>query len=169
MKFIQNIKKALKEVFSQKKYYLYTILAASLMFTINALLRNYKLLFLNFSFSLFFIFLVGFPSTIPLSSLINLIIISLLSGIVVAMSVFLVRRQISMEAYTGFASLLTGVLAPACPSCALGLLTLLGLGSFLAILPFKGAELGVLAIIVLFFSLTYLSKKIITIVCKIKK
>ena len=83
------------------------------------------------------------------------------------MSVFLVKRQISTEAYAGFASLLTGVLAPACPSCALGLLTLLGLGSFLTILPFKGAELGFLAVMVLLFSLAYLSKKIVTKGCKI--
>jgi len=167
MKSLQNIKEALEEVYNRKMYYLYTFLVAGLMFTINALLRNYKLLFPNFSLSLFFTLLTGFPSTIPLASLINLIIISLLSGIVAAMSVFLVKRQISTRAYAGFTSLLTGVLAPACPSCALGLLTLLGLEVFLTILPFKGVELGVLAVMVLLFSLAYLSEKIVTKVCKI--
>jgi len=65
------------------------------------------------------------------------------------------------------ASVLVSIVAPACPSCAIGLLSILGLGGFLAVLPFKGLELGVLGVVVLIFSTVYLSGKIVTNTCTI--
>jgi len=44
----------------------------------------------------------------------------------------------------------------------------LGVGSFLAILPFKGLELGVIAVFALFISILYLSKKIAAKVCDVR-
>ena len=100
-------------------------------------------------------------------SLIMLILLSILSGVVVSMSFFLVRRQIDGSIATSTSGILIGLLAPSCPQCAIGLLSFLGLGGFLTILPFKGLELGVLGIAILVFSMFYLSNKVVTNVCDI--
>ena len=102
------------------------------------------------------------------SSLILLIAMSVLAGIVVSMSVFLVRRQIKGSAGAGSSSVLISILAPSCPSCAIGLLSVLGLGGFIGALPFKGVELGVVGVIGLLISLVYMSEKIVTKTCDIK-
>lgn len=104
---------------------------------------------------------------LPAFSLVVLLCISLLGGIVISLSLFLVRRQI--QAGIGWGSgIAVGVLAPACPSCAIGLASLLGLSGFFAVLPFKGRELGILGIGILLGSLFYLSNKISTKTCDIK-
>jgi len=160
---------AVKEVFSEKKYYAISIGFATLVFASNSLLLNYKLLLNSFSLSLAWSLFIGFPSLISKIGLSFLVLIALLSGIVISMSVFLVRRQIKGGYSAGSTGLIAGLLTPACPSCALSVLGVLGLGGFLSVLPFKGLELGILGIIVLIVSIGYLSKKIVTKVCTLPK
>ena len=69
----------------------------------------------------------------------------------------------------GFSGIVAGIIAPACPSCALSILSVMGVGGALAFLPFGGLELGFVAIIILIISLFYLSNKIMTKVCVVKK
>jgi hypothetical protein len=93
--------------------------------------------------------------------------VSLLSGIVLSLSLFLLKRQLSYSAGIGLSGIITSILTPACSSCALGLAGILGIGGFLSVLPFKGMELGVVGIVLLLISIVYLSKKITMIICKI--
>ena len=91
---------------------------------------------------------------------------SVLAGIVTAMTVFLVKRQVKWN-LKATSSILVSLIAPACPSCGIGLLSILGFGGFLAMLPFKGLELGFISIGLLGVSIIYLSNKITTKTCSI--
>jgi hypothetical protein len=167
MKLI-NIVKATKEVYREPKYYSITVIFAILIYSLNVVSHNPSFIIKNFSFLLLYNLVVGFIHTVPMSSFIFLIIIAILGGISLTYSVYLLRRQIKSNAYASSSSIIASILAPACPSCALGLFGILGLGGFLAALPFKGLELGILAIIVLIISIYYLSNKILTKSCEIK-
>lgn len=162
-------KQALKEVYSAKGYFFLSGSITLLLFLFNVTINNYQLLLSEFSFRLFFSLVRGSLQSIATTSLVLLTVLSLLAGIVVSFTIFLLKRQISSGVPLSASSLLVSLLAPACPSCAIGLLSVLGLGGFLAFLPFKGLELGVLGILALLFFLASLSKKITTTVCSLKK
>lgn len=169
MKYIGDIQEAFKEVYAKRKYFFFSGLFSLLVFSFNAAIRNYKLLFSEFSVSLLFNLILAVHNTMSSISLIFLILISLLSGIVFSLSIFLLRRQITYSAGIGLSGIITSILTPACSSCALGLAGILGIGWFLTLLPFKGLELGVLGIVLLGMSITYLSGKIVTKVCSVKR
>jgi hypothetical protein len=165
MKYLDNTVAAFKEVYSRPIYYSLSFIAAILMFSFNAAFRNYKLLVSDFSFSLLFKLIIGIFSSFSLAGLILLVIMSILSGVIFAFSVYLLKRQLSGVSASG--SVFLALLAPACPSCALGTLSIFGLGGFMTILPFKGLELGFLAIGIIIIALINLSGKIVTKTCSI--
>ncbi len=167
MNYVNNVRDALKEVYSSKKYFVVTLVVASVIFLFNTLINNYRIIFSNFSFSLFFSLLKGTITIMTTLSLLFLIIMSILAGVVTVMTVFLVKRQIKGSLKASSSSILVSLIAPACPSCAMGLLSVLGFGGFLAVLPFKGLELGFLGIGLLAVSIVYLSNKITTKTCSI--
>lgn len=166
---LNRIKEALKGVYDRKTYLLLTLTFSFLIFSSNSFFRNYKLLFSEFSFSLFFNLIFTTHQSLPTISFLFLLITSLLAGIVFSFGFFLTKKQIKSGIGMGLSGILVGMLTPACPSCALGLFGILGLGGVLAVLPFKGMELGVLGIVILLFYLVYLSRKITATACNIKK
>ena len=168
MRYIQTMRQALKEVYSQKSYYIITILSAIFLMSFNAIFRNYELLWANFSAKLLGLLVYGLIASFTHEALILLILISLLGGVVTALSIFLIRRQLAMQASVGAPSILIAILAPACPSCALGLLGLLGISGVLAFLSLKGFELSILGIILLLISISYLSVKIVSTTCEVQ-
>jgi hypothetical protein len=169
MKYISDTFGAIKEVYRSGWYILLSSLFAFAIFSSHAVLINYKLLFSQFSLKLFLSLIFGLFVSTATSSLIFLILVAFLGGMVLAMSIFLIRRQIRGSVGAGSAGIIAGLLAPACPSCALGLLSVVGIGGFLLALPFKGLELGVLGIVILVVSMVYLSGKIRATVCEVKK
>ena len=169
MKYFTNIIEASKEVYSKVGYYFLTAVSGLLLMSLNAVVRNYSLLGRNFSFSLLFSLIIGLIDSFTIPSFILLAIISLLGGVVVSMSIFLIRRQFTLSASLGAPSIIVAILAPACPSCALGLLSTLGIGGVLTFLPLGGTEFGILGVIILVASIAYLSGKIATRVCERKK
>ncbi|MBI4147584.1 hypothetical protein HY494_02945 [Candidatus Woesearchaeota archaeon] len=169
MKHITAITDTFREVYSEKIYFLFSGLFSLFVFSFNAAIRNYKLLFSEFSLSLFLNLIIGVPSTMSPTSLSFLVIISLLSGIVFSLSLFLLWRQITYSAGIGLSGIITSILTPACSSCALGLAGILGISGFLSVLPFKGLELGALGILLLMVSIVYQSNKIALKVCDVKK
>lgn len=168
MKHVHNTQEALKEVYAEKKYWVFSGLFSLLVFSLNALIGNYKLIASQFSSLLLLDLIVSAHSTMPATSFVFLLIISLLSGVVFSFSIFLFRRQITYSAGVGLTGIVSSVLAPACSSCALGLAGILGVSGVLSLLPFKGLELGVLGIMLLGVSIIYLSEKISTKVCETK-
>tara|TARA_Y100000310_G_C20658498_1_gene803324 strand:- start:825 stop:1334 length:510 start_codon:yes stop_codon:yes gene_type:complete len=166
--YFAKTKKAMKEVFQNKSYILMALTFGLFIFLFNGLVTNYQYLLKNLSPSVWFGFVIGTFTSIAASALILLLITSALAGIVFAMSVYVIKRQIKSGIATGTSSIFLSVIAPSCPACAFGFLSVIGLGSFLTVLPFKGLELGVFAIIILGASILYLSGKINTKVCRIK-
>ena len=166
---LHKIGAALQEVYKRRKYYFFTIFFSLTIFSLNPLSQNYSLLTTNFSLSLAWSLIIASPWTTSLYAFSILILLSLLAGIVLSLSIFLVKKQIKSGIGVGISGIVVGLLAPACPACAFGLLSILGLGSFLALLPFKGAELGIMGIILLVLSIYYSSNKITATVCPIRK
>jgi len=168
MKHIKNTKEALKITFESKQYIVIGVLFAFFILAFNVLINNYSILLSSFSFMLLFTLFWGTLTSMTATSLIFLIVMSILAGIVLAMTIFIIRRQVTAAVGASSTSIIMSVVAPACPSCAIGVLSTLGLGGFMAYLPFNGLELGVLGVIVLSASLVFLSGKIISNSCPIK-
>ncbi|NQV91152.1 hypothetical protein HQ489_01650 [Candidatus Woesearchaeota archaeon] len=170
MNYFKTIKEALQTVFFSKKYYAISLIAGIIIFSLNAVIRNYKLLFDQFSFSLLFNLVLGTFTSFATSMWISLIIVAILTGIIVSFTVFLIGRQINSSGVsTSITSIFIAIVAPACPSCAVGLFGIIGLGGLMVYLPFRGEEFGPLAILLIAISLGYLSKKVVTNTCEIKE
>lgn len=113
-------------------------------------------------------------TNLPFLSIVSTLLLSLLSGVLIVMLIYGYRKNMAMSAGKKGAagasgSILVGLLAPACPSCGIGVLSALGLGGLGAVLPFGGQEIGVFGVIILIASIVYASKQIVAPVCKIKK
>jgi len=162
---IKTIRSALKELYASKTYWAITFSMITVLLLFNILIINYHILFSTFSFTLLGALLIGTVTSMAFSTLALLFALSVLGGIVTAMSVFLIARQMSIGASSS--SVLASIIAPACPSCGIGLLSMLGFGGFLSILPFKGLELGIAGIAILVLSIAYLAKKVVTKTCTV--
>lgn len=167
MKYVNKVQEALKEVYLSKKYFLVTFSVALVIFLFNTLVNNYRILFSDFSFLLLFSLLIGTLASMTAFSVVLLFVMSILAGIVTAMTICLVKRQVKGNLGASSAGILMSFIAPACPSCAIGLLSVLGFSGFLAVLPFKGLELSFLGTGLLGISVVYLSNKITTKTCSI--
>ncbi len=163
------LKSALRKVYTLKRYYVYSFFIALVVFSLHPLIQNYRLLRAEFSLSLALRLILASPMVSSLSSFVTLIVISLLSGMVIVFSFYLIKRQISQGVNLGIVGTIIGILAPACPSCAIGLLGIVSMGGLISVLPFKGLEFGFLGIVLLLVSLVYLSKKIEVNVCTVKQ
>tara|TARA_Y100000310_G_C20539288_1_gene742421 strand:- start:533 stop:1039 length:507 start_codon:yes stop_codon:yes gene_type:complete len=167
MRYSGDIKKAFAQVFSNKGYITLGLLFALIVLSLNVLLINYRLILNSFSFPLLWHLLYGGLLIMPLFASISLILISVLSGILVPLLVFQIRKQVALSSGVGAFGILFGVVAPACPSCAIGLLPLLGLGGLFAFLPFGGKEVSIFTIFLLVVAIIYISKKINTNTCSV--
>lgn len=167
------------QVFSKPTYVLIAILIAWFVFTFAILLPNFRLvgvvLFsgtaslmdkVTFLFSLY-----GSISTnFTLVSAITTVAISVLFGINIALFVSYIRRarklagNIGSTGFTGMSGLLSGVFGIGCATCGTFILTplliLIGVGGILLYLPLKGAELGLIGIVLLIYSIYSLVKKL---------
>ncbi len=164
---MRKVPEALKEVYDSKKYFVITIGVVLFLFLFNTLVNNYRILFSDFSFSLLFSLLKGTLASMTAVSIVLLIVMSVLAGVILSMTIFLIRRQVKGGVGASTSGIFVSLIAPACPSCAIGLLSVLGMGGFLAFLPFKGLELGFLGMGLLGISTVYLSNKITTKTCSI--
>ncbi len=158
---------AAKEVYRSWYNIILTVAVTIATYWFNVLIKNYRLLLDSFDFKFAFFSVWGSPSVMPLSAYLFLSVVSILTGIIVTYMVFLLRRQINERMGTGLLGILAGVIAPGCASCALGVLSLLGLTSLLAVLPFGGMEFAVLGLGLLGYAWYVLSKKIVTKVCEV--
>jgi len=160
---------AASEVYTRKSYYLLSLFFAFFTFTLNGIIHNLSLVLSDFSFRLIYYLVIGWVRNLPPSALILIILVSLVGGIVFSMSIYLLKRQFRSGVGGSIAGIAATLIAPACPSCAFSIFAVLGVGGVLSFLPFKGMELGVIAVLILLISLWYLSNKINTKVCEIKK
>ena len=104
---------------------------------------------------------IGLKSTITAFSFYSVVVLSLMTGILVSLLVYKTEIITSDRPKGGLfasAGLFLGVLAPGCASCGIGLAAVLGLGAFLVVLPYGGAEISAIAIAIIGFSIYKTSK-----------
>lgn len=153
----------LKQVFGKWNYVALALSIALLFYFANALILQWSNLRLLDSTEVFRALTLGAYYLIPRLSFSLLLIISVLTGMLVSLMVYKARLSLkASHASNVFTSLgiLAGAFVPGCAACGIGLAALLGLGTSLATLPFKGAELSVLAIGLLVFALASVSKNL---------
>lgn len=99
----------------------------------------------------------------------NLVLIAVMFGVNIALLVYYIRRQqlatSNMTAHvTTVGGLVSGILGIGCAACGSIILTALlgtfGASGFILLLPFHGAEFGLVGVLFLVFSIRYLVKRI---------
>lgn len=167
-----------RRVFSQARYLQIAILIAVLALSVAILLPNTaiivqvfgsssislgaKMQFLGSMYGVFFTNFTVFSAFYTLT-------IALLFGINSALLTYYIRRRQTVVANTGghaagVMGVVSGIFGVGCAACGSvivsSVLLLFGAGGLLTILPFHGAEFGVLGIFLLGFSIYQLSKRI---------
>lgn len=167
-----------KTVFSKARYTRLALLSAVVVFTLALWLPNFSFVmsYLTSSGSVWqkFQFIWSFYGSIQTNhtfySATIAILIAALSGINIALLAYYTRRvktaakgfkRLHAGSYTG---LIIGFLGVGCVACGSVILTAIlatiGAGGLLLALPFKGAELGMIALGILIWSNYFLAKKI---------
>lgn len=155
---------------SKSKFFISSLILASIYFIISVLARNTSLLYDTFSKS----YPLEYRSTILISLISGsfgslgmfgfwtLIIISFLIGL--NLSLIFIRLNNQKKSYRFFASgAFMGVLGGGCSACSIPILSLFGISSSLVYLPFHGKEVAVLSILLLSGSIfiLYRSKSVV--------
>ena len=155
------------QVLKRPGYMTIFLAIAILFFLINIYIPNISLLFngigkypLTAYMTLAAGLFQGGIATLATHAVILLAIISVLTGLVVMLITYKVRtaRQGLRGTKAATMGAIFGVAAPACAACGIGLLSLLGLGSAVAYLPFQGTEVAVASVGLLGFATHSLNK-----------
>lgn len=165
-----KIGKGLKEAFNKPKYMFLSLSIAVLFFAINVVLPNSKTLLEMFRTQgigaggrFLLVLLEGSFGNMTVTSSILLITIAVLLGIVISLIVYKVKTIKGSSLQNGKITTIgaiLGVAAPGCASCGIGVLSVFGLTSSLAVLPFKGAEIGFISVALLATSTASLATRI---------
>jgi hypothetical protein len=160
---------ASKEVYKKKLYLLVTLVIALLLFVFNIAIINYEV-YLNFE-SLKFVSDIfwGTISFLPLHTLIFMTVASLLTGIFTSFLIYHIKSIGKTSYTTGSGGVLLGLFAPACASCGIGLVAVLGLTGVIGALPFGGIEISIAGILLLIIATFTLTKKIVHKTCTPRK
>ncbi len=159
---LKNVQTALKKVFKDPLYKF-----AAVSFTFNFLALDYIILIQATTFRVLFSQNTLFYS---IASVVLSILTALLFGVSSSMIIYLFKKkkkEAGTSASTGFFGTFFGAIASGCPVCGAYLLPLFGVAGSLAVFPFQGLEIRVLAILLLIFSITQSSNSVLGI-CKPK-
>ncbi|MBT3865784.1 hypothetical protein HOF78_01630 [Candidatus Woesearchaeota archaeon] len=170
MKKINQAWTSVKSILSRKKYFLITISIAFIFFSLSILSKNFKLmltLLTKTSPPEYFSLILGLYKEGITGGLLHataiLILISILLGVTISLIIFKIKSNGVVKgniSKSGTVGAVIGVAAPVCVPCGIGLLSVLGLGSVVAFLPFQGIELGILSIILLSYAIITLGSSI---------
>ncbi|MDP4012328.1 MAG: hypothetical protein Q8R00_01870 [Candidatus Nanoarchaeia archaeon] len=160
---------ASKEVYSKPRYLVLSLIIALALIVFNIAVVNYRLFLGLPSFGVASSVFFGTFSALPLRSVATIILAGVLSGVLVSMLAYHVNTLRSLNNFTGFGGIFLGLAAPACSSCGVGLVAILGGAGFVGSLPFGGLEISVLAIALLGISIYSLSNKIVMKTCGVSK
>lgn len=168
---------AIKEVFTRPKYLFLFIAITILTFIIKSVTLNFEAIWFTLKNSgifstikLTFILVYGSLLNSTLLIMFTAILISVLTGLALSLLVLrisMIRSANKLETASSSFGTVIGLVAPACSSCTVGLLSILGITAGVSVLPFNGAEFTYLSIALLVFSIYSLRKNINT--CKISK
>lgn len=163
-------------VLRRPRYALIAAVLGILAFTVYALLLNYSLLttFLVEGQYALLISLVprlvtGYVMTTTNVALVLSTLISAAIGINFAMVAYRLSEMASFgrQGASSLGGMALAVVAPACPACATTIFAFAGLSSTFALLPFKGTEIKVLALLVLLGSTVWIARQIDKDTCRV--
>ena len=166
-----------KTVFQNLRYVLIALSIALVVFVVAVWLPNFALIMQIVTSSgiafldklAVLISLIGSIQTnFTILSALYTIAIAILFGINVALLAYYIQKRKITEANGGAAAgvggLMSGMFGIGCASCGTivlaPILTMLGAGGLVALLPFNGQEFGILGVIILGFSVYVAAKKI---------
>lgn len=168
---------ALQKVFRKPAYVILALVVSASAFAIAVWLPNLRLVAgivsspdvpLSSKFELPFSLLGSIATNFTLLSASYTIAIAVLFGVYVAMAIYFLKRRIKEVGQggiaTGFFGITSGVLGVGCAACGsfllTGLLSLIGAGGALALLPLQGSELGIIGVILLATAVYAMAKQI---------
>lgn len=183
MKKEENKKKifyAWKETFKDWRYIVLAAIVACIFYSLDIFFSNFKSVISLASNEGFFAMMKAFPgftavyiNFFPIRFFISLITLSILFGMLFSLIAYKTRMIKTASGKVGIfvtLGIFLGILAPGCPACGIGILSILGIGSAaINFLPFRGFGLIVLSIAIMIFSIYKISKDINRgIICEIK-
>lgn len=161
-----------------RKFFIGTLAIAIFYILLNVYFTNYSLINqayfgsfpISYKLQISLALLQGLTSAMSTSSLLILIIIGLLTGANLMLSYKKIKYSfVKKSSHWAFGlGTLFGTAGGGCASCGLPLLGLLGMSGSVGYLPFKGAEVSIIAIGLLLFSFVVLLKQSVT-ACEIAK
>ena len=177
MSYWKNVFVVWDRIFRNFRYVVLALVVAFVFYMLNGLILNFRNIgtFVEvFGFwemlNIMFYLSLNFYENVMVWGAVWTFILSLLAGMLVSLLVY--RTQ--MLNFEGRGGLLGGIgvffgaAAPGCAVCGVGLAGIFGLGSALAVLPFKGHEIIVLAVVLVSFSVVKISGKLYNLSCSIK-
>ena len=174
---MKKLTQSYKLVFSNVSYILLALIIALVFYFLNVVILSYVSLKSIYSslgayeaLKIFLIISFSLQNQIKLLSFFSLIATSVLIGILITMMIFKVKMQTTgeREGLLATIGIVIAAVAPGCAACGIGLISALGAGGIiLAILPFKGFEISLIAIIILIYANFRLAKDLL--VCKSTK
>lgn len=163
------------DVLRRPRYAALGLFTAAGAFAFYALILNWRILLTTASQADFGLllalipeFVLGYPVTTTTTSLVLTTLVSLGVGLNVTLLVFRLVEQAALgaESAGSFGGMAVAVVAPACPACATALFASAGATSLFALLPFKGTEIKVFAVLLLAASALWISTQVDKSVCE---
>ena len=166
-----------KKIFGNFNYFFLTIFIAFAFYffsTVTNNISNMGTFFENYGFvgtvKILFLYSLEAPKILPVYSSSSLIVLSILSGILITLLIYRFRlsRFEDKKNLGIFASIgvFLGLFVPGCAACGIGLGAVFGLGAALTALPYQGAEIAIIAIVIVAISIIKVSNSFIN--CKIQ-
>lgn len=166
-----------KRVFSNWKYLSTLLVAGFLFYFLNGILFNARNLAPIFSSLGFFsgmrnnfLLAVYFYNGLPAVSAVGVFVLSFLFGVLVSLMFYrhsVLKNDKVKVGLLGSFGILMGAAAPGCAACGIGIMSVIGLTSALATLPFRGQEVMVLSVIAVGFAVVKITRKLYNPVCEI--
>jgi hypothetical protein len=179
MKTLKESVRVWGRIFKRPNYILLTFIVAFIFYLLNGLIINipnikisYQVFGLVGGSSFLFKLSLRIFDNVTIFNTVGVIILSFLVGFLVSILVYrfkvATKSQSKKAGFLGGVGVFLGAAAPGCAACGVGIISLIGLSSALAILPFNGKEVIVVAIVAVAFSVISISKKLYAPTCAIK-
>ena len=159
-----------KMMYSQKKYVITSLTIGILFYILNASMAvGVRLQYTGNIFDIIQLYTQGYYQTVTPLAFAFTIIVNILTAFLFSLLLF--RATVTKSGmdkhltFWGYLSLFFGFFVTGCPTCGLGLLAVIGLGTSVLALPFGGKEISVVAIFILVFIINLTSNRILF--CKV--
>lgn len=174
MQLLSSRREVISKVFANPSYIIFALAIAFAFYLLNAFILQWKNLDLVTTQNAASFFTIGVYYLTTRFSFYSLLLVSILTGTLLALLVYRARTLLVTQPHkAGIVSsigILTGILLPGCASCGIGLAAVFGLSASLSVLPFKGIEISLLAIIILGVAISMVAQSMtINARCKIRE